>query len=60
MMIALFILAPFAWYASGVSGFIFWWRTDHKLTKEAVALAVIAGTVGPLAWPVGYLIHRKL
>lgn len=46
------------WWASGISGFVYWWTNEHDLTWPVAPAAVVAGAcLGPLAWGVGWVIH---
>jgi hypothetical protein len=54
---AAIVLAALTWYATGVAGFAYWW--PYHLTAGELPAALYAGTIGPLAWALGYLIHGR-
>jgi hypothetical protein len=46
-----------AWYSLGLLGFIYWWTTEHRLTKKEIPVMLLVGNFGAFAFLVGYLIH---
>ena len=59
MTITLFVVAGLLWYASGISGFIYWWTRQHDLEVADLAFSFFVGFfLGPLTWwPIGWLMH---
>lgn len=52
-------LIAIAWFALGVASFIYWWTKDHDFNLSIIPVAVLAGTIGPFAWPLGWIIHGE-
>jgi len=59
MLIALFIISVFAWWLCGVSGFLYWWGSEHKTNIDDLFFSFFIGFMGPIAWISGYYIHCK-
>ena len=53
----IFLLYATLWYAIGVASFIYWWTNELDFTSSNIPLAMIIGFAGPLAFPIGFLIH---
>jgi len=53
-----FVLA--LWWVSGCASFVRWWTTefDFVFARDGFVCA-LAGTVGPLAYLIGWRIHGK-
>ena len=55
------------WYLIGVSGFIYWWCSDHVLLWDKtlplvlniliIATMLVSGSMGPISWIWGCIIH---
>ena len=48
-----------AWYAVGVSGFVFWYNRNHDIMVANLLSLIFIGWMGPLTWVVGYIVHGK-
>lgn len=48
-----------AWILAGMVGFIFWWTAERDFTSSELIIAALAGTLGPLSWVVGYILHSQ-
>lgn len=46
------------WWLTGIAGFVFWWTKDFDLRIGSALGSLLFGTMGPLAWLVGYFAHR--
>lgn len=44
------------WFASGASGFIYWWRLEYDLRLGDIPIAVMCGFGGPTSWVSGCFI----
>lgn len=57
--IAWVLLGGAAWWAVGFASFIYWWTKDDDLEWRHVPLAVLAGSMGPMAFAAGWSIHGE-
>lgn len=53
----LFVVLITIWWYSGYWSFKYWYTHDWYFTTRVIPLACFAGTIGPLAFCLGYLIH---
>ncbi len=53
----IFSLLAIAWFLSGAASFIYWWSSEHGNINGVIGLTMFAGLIGPLAYPLGYIIH---
>lgn len=60
MTFSLIIVAVVLWYVLGVWSFIYWIRMDEDVTVDYLMLSLLGGLFGPLAWLIGWDIHRKI
>ena len=45
------------WYISGVASFVYWWTNQNDFMTRHIPLCLSVGLFGPIAFPVGYIIH---
>jgi len=46
-----------AWYVLGLVGFVHNYTKQYDITTSEIFLAIIAGLLGPLSFPIGAWIH---
>ena len=46
------------WYVTGCLSFAYWWTRQYKLTRFEMPVMVLAGFSGPVAFLLGYVIHK--
>lgn len=51
------IIYMLLWWLSGFASFTFWWTTQHDMDIQDALFGVMAGLLGPLSFPLGWLIH---
>jgi len=55
-----YVLFAALWWTSGVASFIYWWTTEYDFGLAEVLPALMIGTVGPVAWPMGWIFHGEV
>lgn len=56
-MTALLIIV--LWWAIGTASFIYWWTSEFDLTVCSGIGSLFAGSVGPIAFFIGWCIHGE-
>lgn len=53
------IIIILLWLFTGWLGFVYWWTTDCNYTTDDIPVSLIISLAGPLAWPIGWLVHGE-
>lgn len=51
------IVAFIVWYLIGFCSFVYWWTNDYDFTLVDFFIALLAGTMGVIAFVIGAYIH---
>lgn len=57
----LIVVAIIVWFVSGSTAFYYYWKRDYNYFTplDYFMMVLIGVTLGPLAWPIGYLVHDQ-
>jgi hypothetical protein len=47
------------WYSLGIASFIFWETRKHNILYRTIPLMMGVGLLGPLAFPIGFMIRGE-
>ena len=60
MILAIAICAAVFWVVAGTASFIYWWTSEFDATVGTIIFGTAIGCLfGPLAFPVGWMIHAR-
>ena len=54
-----FLLYGAVWYLSGTASFVYWWTNNYNFTTSELLPAAIISVSGPIAFPIGWMVHGK-